>query len=257
LDLRVELQRALERHQFLLHYQPIIDLRTNEIAAAEALVRWEHPLRGLLAPREFIPAAEESRSILAIDAWVLEEACTTAHWWRSLSGLRRAPRICVNLSGRNFQDANIVDQVQQVLALTDLEPASLELEITESAMILDATDAAQTVLRLKDLGVRVAIDDFGVGYSSLSYLHSFDVQTLKIDRSFISSPRTGSDTWTIVEAIIGLAHALGMQAVAEGVETEEQLRQVAELGCDLAQGYYFHSPMPREEFENLLVSTST
>jgi EAL domain-containing protein (putative c-di-GMP-specific phosphodiesterase class I) len=255
LDARSELQLALERHQLLLYYQPIVDVRTEAIVSVEALLRWQHPVRGLLAPIEFVPLAEETGLILPIGMWVLEEACRQEQHWRSiLKG--RAPLIAVNVSGRQFQQVDFVDQVARVLRDAELEAASLEIEITESVMINDAEIAAQTVLRLKQLGVRLAIDDFGVGYSSLSYLHSFDVHTLKVDQSFIDPGTAGAGNWTVVEAIVGLAHALKMTAVAEGVENEEQVLRLKALGCDRAQGYFFHRPMPRQEIDLLLLSKS-
>jgi EAL domain-containing protein (putative c-di-GMP-specific phosphodiesterase class I) len=252
LDQEAELRLAIERQEFVLYYQPIIDLASGAIAAVEALARWQHPEKGLLLPHTFIPLAERTGLILQLGLWLLEQSCREATRWRGLCGRDRTPLLNVNLSAHQLQQANIVDRIAEALGRTGFQARDLQLEITESAMILDAQGAAQTLRGLKDLGVRLAIDDFGAGYSSLSYLHSFEVDTLKVDQSFISAMGPGDGSWRIVQAIIGLAHALGMTAIAEGIETAKQLEQVKATGCDLGQGYYFYHPMPASEFEALL-----
>ncbi|HTE83589.1 MAG TPA: EAL domain-containing protein, partial [Dehalococcoidia bacterium] len=220
------MSRAVEAQELRVDYQPIVDLARLSIVAVEALVRWQHSRRGLLQPHEFIPLAETSGLIIPIGQWVLEQACIFSREWPTAGGRRKAPTLHVNLSTRQFLQADIVDQVTQVLNKTGVEPPMLELEITESAMIRDLNAAAEMARALKAIGVRLAIDDFGTGYASLRYLHLFPVDSLKIDQSLIGSPSPGAGSWTIVRMLVDLAHSLNMQAVIEGVETEEQLEQV-------------------------------
>jgi len=235
----------------LLDYQPIVDLASHSIVALEALVRWLHPVRGLLYPREFIPLAERTGLIVPIGLWVLERACATRRGWGALTDTG-APRINVNLSTRQFQQPDIVSQVDQILQQTGLKPGLLELEITESAMIRDVNEAAETLRALHTLGVRLALDDFGVGFASLYYLHQYPADTLKIDQSLIGSPVPSAESWTVVESLVRLAHELNMDAIVEGIETEEQLKRARATGCDWGQGYHLYAPMHEEAIAGLL-----
>jgi EAL domain-containing protein (putative c-di-GMP-specific phosphodiesterase class I) len=250
LDREAELQRAIARNEFILHYQPIIDLSTGIIAAVEALARWQHPDLGLLSPYEFIPLAEETGLIQSLGLRLVEQACQAAVRWPQTS--EAVPLLNVNLSPRHLQQRDLVERMGTILQQTGLAPGQLQLELTESAMLLDAREAQAVLHGLKALGIYIAIDDFGAGYSSLARLHSFEVDSLKIDQSFISAITLSGGSWKIVQAIIGLAHALGMTTIAEGIETVEQLDLVRSAGCDLGQGYYFHYPMPEEELVAIL-----
>jgi EAL domain-containing protein (putative c-di-GMP-specific phosphodiesterase class I) len=213
----------------------------------EALLRWDHPEQGLVAPNRFIPVAEESGLIIPIGAWVLHEACRQLQAWRatSRSGLRGA--VEVNLSARQVDHPDIIETVERILADTGLSPAHLTLEITESALMNDAAATLGVLHSLKDLGVTLAIDDFGTGYSSLSYLRRFPLDILKIDKSFVDELGVAPEGSEIVAAVINLAHALGLQVVAEGVESERQLEELQRLQCDFAQGFLFSRPVPAHE----------
>jgi len=244
------LRRALERKEFTLHYQPKINLRTGVISGAEALLRWSHPTRGSIPPAQFIPVAEACGLILPIGAWVLREACRQARAWVD-AGLP-ATAISVNVSAMEFRNDNFLDDVLAVLRETGVEPRSLELELTESALMTRAESTAAILYTLRERGVLVAIDDFGTGYSSLSYLRKFPVDALKIDQSFVSQiSSTGADT-ALVAAVIGIARSLNLRVVAEGVETPEQLAFLRAHQCDEAQGYYFSRPVPPQLFARLL-----
>ncbi|NJR41365.1 MAG: EAL domain-containing protein [Akkermansiaceae bacterium] len=247
LQLETDLRRAIERKELLLHYQPIISLRTGKASGFEALLRWQHPTRGMVSPGEFIPIAEESGLIIPIGWWVLRKACQQMQIWNQQFPDRQFPDrrslvINVNLSGKQFS-RNLTEQVSQILNETGLSPHQLKLEITESLLIENAESAAATLSRLQDLGILLALDDFGTGYSSLSYLHRFPIDTLKIDRSFISRLDVDGEQLVIVKAIIGLAWDLGIEVVAEGVETAKQLAQLRAHRCEYAQGYFFARPL--------------
>jgi EAL domain-containing protein (putative c-di-GMP-specific phosphodiesterase class I) len=252
LDKETELRRAVERQEFVLHYQPIIDLSTGAMAAVEALARWQHPELGLVLPYHFIPLAERTGLILPLGLWLVERACSEAAVWQRAGLQDRMPILNVNLSPRHLRQHDLIGRIESLLRRTGLEPSLLQLELTESVRILDVKEAATVLRALKDLGVRLAIDDFGAGYSSLARLHAFEVDTLKIDQSFISAINPSNGSWKIVQAIISLAHALGMTAIAEGIETADQLEQVRAAGCDFGQGYYFYQPMPPDELWPLL-----
>jgi diguanylate cyclase (GGDEF)-like protein len=242
------LHRALERSELMLHYQPVVDVNSVRVVGVEALIRWQHPEQGLLAPCRFIPVAEESGLIIPIGAWVLEEACHQLSDWRDRStGESRASSMEVNLSARQIDDPHIVDTVEAILARTGLPAEHLTLEITESALMKDAASALRVLKTLKELGVLLAIDDFGTGYSSLSYLQRFPLDILKVDRSFVEQLGVSVESEEIVSAVIRLAHALGLEVVAEGVETAEQLAALQSFDCDLAQGYLFSRPLPATE----------
>jgi EAL domain-containing protein (putative c-di-GMP-specific phosphodiesterase class I) len=248
------LRHALEREEFVLHYQPQVDAGSGRITGAEALLRWRHPTRGLVPPMQFIPLAEETGLIVAIGEWVLWTACVQNNSWRD-QGLPRL-RIAVNLSARQFSHENLLRDVERVLNETGLDPAALELEITESMVMHDPERTTTLLNELKTMGVSISIDDFGTGYSSLGYLKRFPIDSVKIDRSFIKDlPRDGKDA-AITRAIIVMAHGLGLKVIAEGVETEEQAGFLRAEGCDEVQGYYFGKPVPEEEFAGLLLSAA-
>lgn len=245
-----DLRHALERGEFLLHFQPQLDLRTGGIVGLEALVRWRHPQRGLVPPSEFIPAAEETGLIGPIGEWVLREACSQARAWRDAGHAQL--QVAVNCSAPQFQREGFVEAVRRVLDATGLPPERLDLEITETVIVHHSEEVIARFQALDDMGVRIAIDDFGIGYSSLSYLKRFAVHQLKIDQSFVRDIHSDPDDAAIVSAIIAIAHSLGLEVVAEGVETAEQLAFLRALGCDAAQGYYFSKPLPADEFLRLL-----
>jgi diguanylate cyclase (GGDEF)-like protein/PAS domain S-box-containing protein len=244
LELETELRRALGREEFRVYYQPEILLESGEIVGMEALVRWEHPERGLLLPQEFLSIAEESNLILSIGQWVLREACKQLRTWQEQYPSTAPLVVGVNLSTREFFQPSLI---AEILRETGVDPRTLQLEITEGAVAYNHAENANNTLRdLKALGVQLAIDDFGMGYSSLSYLKRFPVNVLKIDRSFIGELGKDHKDTKIVAAIIHLARALDLKVIAEGVETAEQVEQLRKMGCDMAQGYYFSEPLPSE-----------
>jgi len=246
LRLRNEMRLGLARNEFVLHYQPIVDLASDAIVGMEALVRWEHPERGMVPPLDFIAEAEDSGFIMDLGAWVIRSACEEAARWPV------PMHVAVNLSVRQLADHGIVDTVADALAASGLSSASLVLEVTESALMANAETALVVLNELRALGVRLAIDDFGTGYSSLLYLKRMPVGTLKVDRSFVDGLGDDAEDSAIVASVISLAHAVGLRAVAEGVETLEQRRHLVDLGCDLAQGYLWSRPVPASEIPGLL-----
>jgi diguanylate cyclase (GGDEF)-like protein len=253
LQLETDLRRAIERQEFVVNYQPIINLKTGKIMGFEALVRWQHRERGLISPADFIPIAEETGLIVAIDRWVLQQACHQLRVWQTEIPQAFPLSISSNLSVQQFTQTDLMQQIDRVLSDTELDSQYLKLEITESALI-ENDQLAQTMLQqFKKRHVLVSIDDFGTGYSSLSYLHRFPVDTLKIDRSFICRMgELGDDGSSIVDAIVTLAHHLGMDVVAEGVETKDQLAYLRLIGCEAAQGYFFSKPLNSELATELL-----
>src|ERR1700686_2742568 len=250
LDLERDLRRALPMQQFEVHYQPKMDIATGRMNSVEALLRWRHPTRGLVGPMEFIPLAEESGLIFSIGEWVLREACRQARQWQ-LDG-QPFLRVAVNISPIHFRQPKFLDVVRSALSDHDLEPRYLEIELTETTVMDHADTSVQILEDLSRMGVIVSIDDFGTGYSSMSYLRRFPIDKLKIDRSFINELTTSSDAASIVKAIISLAHSLRLKVVAEGVETEEQLQQLRELGCDQFQGFYRSAAVLPGEIEKLV-----
>ena len=246
------LHRALERSELMLHYQPVVEVQGATTVGVEALIRWQHPDQGLVAPGRFIPVAEESGLIIPIGAWVLEQACHQLREWHLDGPVGPQSSVEVNLSARQIDDPEIVRTVEAILARTGLLPEHLTLEITESALMRDAASALVVLSALKELGVLLAIDDFGTGYSSLSYLQRFPLDIVKVDRMFVEElgMRTGGDE--IVAAVVQLAHALGLHVVAEGVETDQQLDVLRSLECDFAQGFLFSRPVPASELRSLL-----
>jgi diguanylate cyclase (GGDEF)-like protein len=235
------LRRAPERGELRALYQPIVRLADGAMIAAEALVRWAHPELGLLEASQFVPLAEETGMIVPIGGWVLEEACRQAATW---PGNGKAPAVSVNLSARQLSRTDLIDAVGAALEHSRLDPDRLWLEITESVLMDDADTAAATLERLRALGVHLCVDDFGTGYSSLAYLRRFPVDALKVDRSFVAGLGEDPEDSAIVEAVVSMAHSLRLSVVAEGVETDKQLARLRDLGCELAQGYYFAAPVP-------------
>ena len=249
------LRRALERRGFSLHYQPKINLRTGEITGAEALIRWTHPTRGPVPPAQFIPVAEECGLILPIGNWVLREACKQAQAWTD-AGLP-SPTMAVNISAMEFRDEHFLEGVFAILKDTDLDPGSLELELTESVLMKRAASTESILKALRARGVRVAVDDFGTGYSSLSYLRKFPIDALKIDQSFVRQITSAPDETTIVTAIISMGRSLKLRVIAEGVETQEELAFLQAHQCDEAQGYYLSRPVLPQQFAKLLETGAT
>jgi diguanylate cyclase (GGDEF)-like protein/PAS domain S-box-containing protein len=244
------LRRALKRREFVLHYQPKVNLETGEIVGVEALIRWRHPERGLIPPAMFVPIAEDCGLIVPIGRWVLHEACRQVQTWID-AGLPAMP-VAVNISAVEFQSEGFLEGVRAILRETRLNPRYLELELTESVLMQNADATAPALIALKALGVRLAIDDFGTGYSSLSYLRQFPIDTLKIDQSFVREITAGSRDDTIVSAVISMGKTLNQRIVAEGIETEEQLAFLQHQHCGEGQGYHFSRPVSAEEFVTLL-----
>jgi diguanylate cyclase (GGDEF)-like protein/PAS domain S-box-containing protein len=249
LQLETDLRRAIERNEFIVVYQPIMSLETGLLRGFEALVRWHHPERGLIAPMDFIPIAEETGMIVQIGEWVLRQACHQMHEWQVIFPSEPASFMCVNLSVKQFSQPDLIERVAAILKETGLAPSSLKLEITESAVMENVETATKMLEKLQALGVQLAMDDFGTGYSSLSNLHRFPINTLKIDRSFITRMAENNENAEIVRTISGLAQNLGMDVVAEGVETRDQLELLKSLGCQFGQGYFFSKPLDNHAAE--------
>ncbi|HEX4037770.1 MAG TPA: GGDEF and EAL domain-containing protein [Acidobacteriaceae bacterium] len=244
LDLETELERAIQKHELVMFYQPEVDLRTNRIIGFEALVRWKHERRGLLLPGDFIPMAEQTGLILPLGHWGMMEACRQLVSWRATASEEmRNARMSVNLSARQFEQPDLVRRVEDVLDESGLPPGCLRLEVTESSLIADAAVAQKTMHELGMLGVGLHMDDFGTGYSSLEYLQRFPFDTLKIDRAFVRGIVHDHESHAIVSTILELARSFGMDVVAEGIEQEEQLEELKAMGCPCGQGYYFAKPM--------------
>jgi diguanylate cyclase (GGDEF)-like protein/PAS domain S-box-containing protein len=250
LALKGDLERAMERDEFTVLYQPIMRLGSGRISGVEALLRWQHPRRGVVGPVEFIPLAEETGLIVPLGRWVLEQACRQALIWDALGDVRVT--MSVNVSGRQVQEPDFVDSVAAVLSATGLEPERLTLEFTESVLMHDAAMAADKLTELKRLGVRLAIDDFGTGYSSLSYLRRFPMDILKLDGSFVAGMASGSEQAALVRSILKLGETLHLETVAEGIEEPAQLSKLQALGADLGQGYYFARPLQADAVSALL-----
>ncbi|MGH8973575.1 MAG: putative bifunctional diguanylate cyclase/phosphodiesterase [Acidimicrobiia bacterium] len=249
LETESTLRRAIDQQELRVHYQPVIDLTSGRATGLEALVRWQHPERGLVPPSEFIPVAEETGLIVGLGAFVLAEACTQVARWNNRRSDEPPLTVSVNLSAHQLRAPGLRELVAEALERTSLEPRLLCLEITETALVEDAESNRTALDSLKDLGVTLAVDDFGTGYSSLLYLRRFPVDMLKIDRSFVVGLDTNAEDTAIVSGVVGLAQALGLQAVAEGVETPEQAARLRGLGCPLAQGYYWSKPLTVRQTE--------
>ena len=255
LKMEADLEQAIRTGELVLHYQPEIDLATHTVAGFEALVRWRHPERGMIAPGEFIPLAEETGLILPLGDWGLTEACRQMATWKALPGSERyALKVSVNLSARQFGRAGLAAHVAEVLADTAVAAEDLRLEVTESSLMSNPETALETMQDLKALGVGLHMDDFGTGYSSLNHLHRYPFDTLKIDRSFIQGIGEEADSVEIVGTILDLARSLEMDVVAEGIETVEQVDRLKSLGCRLGQGYYFAKPMSAEAVSAMLAA---
>ncbi|MBP1932353.1 putative bifunctional diguanylate cyclase/phosphodiesterase [Ammoniphilus resinae] len=253
LILENSLRKAIDQEQLLLHYQPQLDLKSNQILSMEALLRWQHPDLGLIPPGEFIPLAEETGLIQSIGEWVIYSACTQNKAWQN-QGLPPV-RVAINLSATHLLQKNLPEVVAKILQTTELEPQWLELEITESAIMQDKQTAIQVLDQLKQMGVHLSIDDFGTGYSSLSYLKELPINTLKIDQSFMRDIQENENSRAVTYAIISLAHHLDLSVVAEGVETEQQLDQMREKNCDAIQGFWLSRPVPPEQAEQWMTYT--
>jgi EAL domain-containing protein (putative c-di-GMP-specific phosphodiesterase class I) len=246
--LELELREALVLGQFETYYQPQFNVKTGHVSGAEALIRWRHPLRGIVGPDEFIPIAEEVGLIVPIGEWIMRQACRDAAQWRD------GMRVAVNISAVQFRGRHLAEMVVSALAAGGLPPAQLELEITESVLLEETKATLETLHQLRGLGVRVALDDFGTGYSSLSYLRSFPFDKIKIDRSFVREVTESANGAAIVRAIASLGASLGMEITAEGVETKAQLDLIRAEGCTEAQGFYFSVPRPASELSDLMGS---
>ena len=250
LKLENDLRKALARKEFVLYYQPQVDIHSHEVIGVEALIRWNHPENGFISPAEFIPLAEETGLIVPIGEWVLYTACLQNKAWQDAG--YTPMRMSVNLSARQFRQTDIDVLVDRVLKETGLDPKYLDLEITENMSMFDVDMTTETLQKLKRLGVNISIDDFGTGYSSLNYLKRFPIDSLKIDQSFVHDIHSDTDDAAIVKAILAMAHSLDLKVVAEGVETERQLSFLKEQKCDQAQGYYFNRPLSPEHLESML-----
>jgi diguanylate cyclase (GGDEF)-like protein/PAS domain S-box-containing protein len=249
-EMEKDLRKAIEQNEFIVHYQPQVNVKTGKIVGAEALLRWQHPGKGIISPLKFIPLAEETGLIIPIGEWVLRTACGQAKSWHE-EGYSHM-RVAVNISVRQFRQRNFIHRIVSILEETRLEPEFLELEITENICMSDIEYALQMIHDLKKLGITISIDDFGTGYSSLSYLSKFPIETLKIDRSFIQGIHREEGNAAIVNSIIELAQSLHLKVVAEGVETEIELDYLNKRGCEMVQGYYFSAPVATEMFTDLL-----
>jgi predicted signal transduction protein with EAL and GGDEF domain len=251
LQLETDLRSAIERDELCMFYQPIIGLDSMKLGGFEALVRWNHPQRGLVPPGEFIPVSEETGLIVPMTLWILRNSCQQMVEWQRKYPDSRDLVVSVNLSGKHFAQKNLVEQIKSILVETKINPACLKLELTESAVMENAERVISMLHEIRKLGIHLSIDDFGTGYSSLSYLHRFPINTLKVDRSFVSTMEEGSENGEIVNTIISLAKTLNLNVVAEGIETIHQLHQLRILGCEYGQGYLFSRPVPVDEAEKI------
>lgn len=258
LALEPSLRYALEREEFQVYYQPQVNLQIGQIVGAEALLRWHHSEKGFISPTEFIPIAEATGLIIPIGEWVLRTACTQTKDWqnRLYTGLKPL-RVAVNLSPYQFSDSDLNNTIIKILTETKFSPQYLELELTESMIVQDVHFAIQTMKKLKELGIKLSIDDFGMGYSSLSYLQQLPFDTLKIDRSFVQDVTNKNGNAGITKAIIQMARSLNLKVIAEGVETESELAFLCLENCDMMQGYLFSRPLPAKEFEKILIANKS
>jgi predicted signal transduction protein with EAL and GGDEF domain len=247
-----DLRRAVEQNEFVVYYQPIVDLATGCTVELEALIRWQHPVRGLVPPLEFIPLAEETGLILDNGQFVLEEACRQVKRWHDLFPGKPRLVLTVNLSGRQLEQPDMVDTIVAVLDRTGFDPRYLKLEITETIALQSINSTLASLQELRELGIHLALDDFGTGYSALNYLKHYPIDTLKIDRSFVAGVGTNPEDTAIVYAVLAFARTLKLNVTAEGIETRAQLKKLRDLGCQRGQGYYFSRPLPTETIISLL-----
>jgi EAL domain-containing protein (putative c-di-GMP-specific phosphodiesterase class I) len=254
--LRVEndLRRALERDELTLDYQPLVSMHDRQMVSVEALVRWDHPERGRISPADFIPVAEENGLIEPIGRWVLERACRQAAEWCRERPDAPPLTMSINLSAAQVANRGLPETVATILRVSGLDPSCLALELTESMLVGDDEELWETLVSLKALGVRLVLDDFGTGYSSLSYLTRLPLDALKVDRSFVDGLGTESRDTAVTEAIVAMSRALSLRVVGEGAETREQVAELARLGCDLVQGFYFSRPVPADEIRRMLIT---
>jgi EAL domain-containing protein (putative c-di-GMP-specific phosphodiesterase class I) len=250
-ELEADLHRAIDQTEFVLEYQPIVDLRTGALVGDEALIRWDHPTEGRIAPADFIPLAEETGLIDQIGAWVLRSACTEVSRWARLSP-GRVPRVSINLSAHQLADPQLAWTIQAAMAHAGATPAWVTLELTESMLMENSLAHLERLHAIRALGVQIAIDDFGTGYSSLAYLERFPVTHLKIDKSFVTPLDDPSRRDGVVHAVVDIGHALGLTTVAEGIETPIELRRLRDLGCDLGQGFLFSRPIEADAMAELV-----
>jgi EAL domain-containing protein (putative c-di-GMP-specific phosphodiesterase class I) len=253
-QVEIDLHYALERQEFLLHYQPIVSLRTGKITGFEGLVRWQHPRLGLIYPGDFIAIAEDTGLIVPLGEWVLHEACRQLYTWQQQFSNALSLHINVNLSSKQIQQFDFVDKLVKILTDTSLNGSNLRLELTETMLMDRGEKTIELLSQIKAQKIQLSIDDFGTGYSSLSYLHRFPIDALKIDRSFVSPIDAEGENCEIVKTIITLARALGIKAIAEGVETPHQIAQLKYLGCDEAQGYFFGKPVNSQIAESIIAT---
>jgi EAL domain-containing protein (putative c-di-GMP-specific phosphodiesterase class I) len=250
-----EMHQAIERDEFLVYYQPILNIQTETLTGFEALVRWKHKTHGILSPVQFIGAAEDTGIILPLGKWILRESCRQLRHWQKTIAAASGLTVSVNLSSRQFLQPDLEKQITETLAETGINPNSLKLEITESHLMENTEMATQTISSLRAAGVELSIDDFGTGYSSLSYLHRLPVSYLKIDRSFITQMIESEENSEIVHTIIRLAQNLKMKVIAEGIETKQQLAQLKSLNCEYGQGYIFAKPMEAQAAETFIAKS--
>ncbi len=257
LQLETDLRRAVERQEFLLYYQPIVSLKTGRLTGFEALIRWQHPQKGLVSPAQFIPVAEETGLIVPMGEWIFLEACQQLKSWQERYSNHLPIKLSVNLSSKQLRDAYLIDKIDSILRQTGLDSRKLKVEITESLLMENVKLATEVLLKLRDRHIEICLDDFGTGYSSLSYLHRFPVNTLKVDRSFVMRMGPNDENAEIVRAIVTLAHILGMTVIAEGVETQLQLTQLCYHGCEQGQGYFFAKPLTHQDAALLIEKSHT
>ncbi|AFZ34712.1 response regulator receiver modulated diguanylate cyclase/phosphodiesterase [Stanieria cyanosphaera PCC 7437] len=253
-QLETDLRLAIERQEFLLNYQPIVSLKTRQVIGFEVLLRWQHPLTGLISPGDFIAIAEDTGLIEPIGEWVLREACQQLRTWQTKFPHASSLHLSINLSIRQIQQFDFIEKLARILAETSLNGENLRLELTETMLMDQGDKTIELLTQIKEQKIQLSIDDFGTGYSSLSYLHRFPIDTLKIDRSFVSLINAEGENCEIVKTIITLAHSLGMKAIAEGVETPHQVTHLSKLGCEAAQGYFFSKPLNLQLAESIIAT---
>ncbi len=252
LELESELRRAIEQQEFILYYQPIVSLQTGILTGFEALIRWRHPTRGMISPVDFIPIAEATGLIVSLGKWIFKEACRQLKIWQAKFPEYISLKMSINLSSKQLKDYQLIEELDEIFEEIGVDPRDIKLEITETLLMENVAEAMELLTAFRERQIELCLDDFGTGYSSLSYLHRFPVNTVKIDRSFVIDMQPDDSNTEIVRAIVTLAHTLGMDIIAEGIETELQLAQLTWLGCEYGQGYFYAQPLPPEAVEKLL-----